>query len=87
MEALTRQLEAEQKMTSKRAHDRAWEMIREKCILLPLQCAFLADKIRLSFEESRYRFGILQKTNMPMAAPNMSKVAMATQVTASDELG
>ena len=39
-------------MTSQRAHDRAWEMIREKYILLPLQCAFLADKIRLSFEES-----------------------------------
>jgi hypothetical protein len=52
MEALTRQLEAEQKMTSQQAHNRAWEMIREKYILLPLQCAFLADKIRLSFGES-----------------------------------
>ncbi len=35
METLTRQLEAEQKMTSQQAHDRAWEMIREKYILLP----------------------------------------------------
>jgi hypothetical protein len=35
MEALTRQLETEQKMTPQQAHDRAWEMIREKYILLP----------------------------------------------------
>ncbi len=37
METLTRQLEAEQKMTPQQAHDRAWEMIREKYILLPPQ--------------------------------------------------
>ena len=35
MEALTRQLETEQKLTPQQAHDRAWEMIREKYILLP----------------------------------------------------
>ena len=35
MEALTRQLETEQQMTPQQAHDRAWEMIREKYILLP----------------------------------------------------
>ena len=35
MEALTRKLEAEQKLTPQQAHDRAWEMIREKYILLP----------------------------------------------------
>jgi hypothetical protein len=35
MEALTRQLEAEQKLTPQQAHDQAWEMIREKYILLP----------------------------------------------------
>ena len=35
MEALTRQLETEQKMTPQQAHGRAWEMIREKYILLP----------------------------------------------------
>jgi hypothetical protein len=35
METLTRQLETEQKMTPQQAHDRAWEMIREKYILLP----------------------------------------------------
>jgi hypothetical protein len=35
MEALTRQLETEQKMTPQQAHDQAWEMIREKYILLP----------------------------------------------------
>ena len=35
MEALTRKLETEQKMTPQQAHDRAWEMIREKYILLP----------------------------------------------------
>ncbi|MBV9010137.1 MAG: hypothetical protein JO354_13390 [Verrucomicrobia bacterium] len=35
MEALTRQLETEQKLTPQQANDRAWEMIREKYILLP----------------------------------------------------
>ncbi len=35
MEALTRQLETEQKLTPQQAHDQAWEMIREKDILLP----------------------------------------------------
>ena len=35
MEALTRQLEMEQKLTPQQAHDRAWEMIREKYILIP----------------------------------------------------
>jgi hypothetical protein len=35
MEALTRKLETEQKLTPQQAHDRAWEMIREKYILLP----------------------------------------------------
>jgi hypothetical protein len=35
MEALTRKLETEQKVTPQQAHDRAWEMIREKYILLP----------------------------------------------------
>src|SRR6266487_6021770 len=35
MEALTRKLEAEQKLTPQQAHDRVWEMIREKYILLP----------------------------------------------------
>lgn len=34
-EDLTRQLETEQKMTPQQAHDRAWEMIREKHSLLP----------------------------------------------------
>ena len=34
MEALTRTLETEQKLTPQQAHDRAWEMIREKYILL-----------------------------------------------------
>lgn len=35
MEALTRQLETEQKLTPQQAHDQAWETIREKYILLP----------------------------------------------------
>lgn len=35
MEALTRQLETEQKLTPQQAHDQAWELIREKYILLP----------------------------------------------------
>ncbi|MDQ6911279.1 MAG: hypothetical protein M3128_00185 [Verrucomicrobiota bacterium] len=35
MESLTRQLETEQKLTPQQAHDQAWEMIREKYILLP----------------------------------------------------
>ena len=35
MEALIRQLETEQKLTPQQAHDQAWEMIREKYILLP----------------------------------------------------
>ncbi len=35
METLTRQLETEQQMSPQQAHDRAWEMIREKYILLP----------------------------------------------------
>jgi hypothetical protein len=35
MEALTRKLETEQKLTPQQAHDRAWEMIRDKYILLP----------------------------------------------------
>jgi hypothetical protein len=35
MEALTRQLETGQKLTPRQAHDQAWEMIREKYILLP----------------------------------------------------
>ena len=34
METLTRQMETEQKMNPQQAHDRAWEMIREKYILL-----------------------------------------------------
>lgn len=35
MEALTRRLETEQTLTPQQAHDQAWEMIREKYILLP----------------------------------------------------
>jgi hypothetical protein len=35
MEALTRELETQQDLTPQQAHDRAWEMIREKYILLP----------------------------------------------------
>jgi hypothetical protein len=35
MEALTRKLETEQKLTPQQAHDQAWETIREKYILLP----------------------------------------------------
>jgi hypothetical protein len=35
METLTRQLETEQKVTPQQAHDQAWEIIREKYILLP----------------------------------------------------
>ncbi len=35
METLTRQLETEQQMTPQQAHEQAWEMIREKYILLP----------------------------------------------------
>lgn len=35
MEALTHRLETEQKLTPQQAHDQAWEMIREKYILLP----------------------------------------------------
>jgi hypothetical protein len=35
MESLTRKLETEQKLTPQQALDRAWEMIREKYILLP----------------------------------------------------
>lgn len=37
MEALTRKLETEQNLTPQQAHDRAWEMIREKYILLPAE--------------------------------------------------
>lgn len=35
MEMLCRKLETEQKLTPQQAHDQAWEMIREKYILLP----------------------------------------------------
>jgi hypothetical protein len=35
MESLTRQLETEQKLTPQQSHDQAWEMIREKYILVP----------------------------------------------------
>jgi hypothetical protein len=35
MEALTRTLETEQGLTMQQAQDQAWEMIREKYILLP----------------------------------------------------
>ena len=35
MEAPTRKFETEQKLTPQQAHDRAWEMIRGKYILLP----------------------------------------------------
>jgi hypothetical protein len=35
MEILTRKLETEQNLTPQQAHDQAWEMIREKYILLP----------------------------------------------------
>ncbi len=35
METLIRQLETELQLTPQQAHDRAWEMIREKYILLP----------------------------------------------------
>ena len=37
MEALTRKLEREQHLTPQQAHDQAWEMIREKYILLPAE--------------------------------------------------
>ena len=37
METLTRKLETEQKLTAQQAHDQAWEMIREKYILLPAE--------------------------------------------------
>ena len=37
METLTRKLETEQKLTPQQAHDQAWEMIREKYILLPAE--------------------------------------------------
>ena len=37
MEALTRKLETEQKLTPQQAHDQAWETIREKYILLPAE--------------------------------------------------
>jgi len=37
METLTRQLETEQKLTPQQAHDQAWELIREKYILLPAE--------------------------------------------------
>jgi hypothetical protein len=39
MEALTRLLETEQKLTPQQAHEQAWEMIREKYILLPQEDA------------------------------------------------
>ena len=35
METLTRKLETEQKLTPQQAETQAWEMIREKYILLP----------------------------------------------------
>ncbi len=35
METLTRKLETEQGLTMQQAQDQAWEMIREKYILLP----------------------------------------------------
>ena len=37
MEVLTRKLETEQGLTPQQAHDQAWEMIREKYILLPAE--------------------------------------------------
>ena len=37
MEILTRKLETEQTLTPQQAHDQAWEMIREKYILLPAE--------------------------------------------------
>ena len=37
METLTRKLEREQGLTAQQAHDQAWEMIREKYILLPAE--------------------------------------------------
>ena len=37
METLTLKLETEQKLTAQQAHDQAWEMIREKYILLPAE--------------------------------------------------
>ena len=37
METLTRKLETEQSLTPQQAHDQAWEMIREKYILLPAE--------------------------------------------------
>ena len=37
MEVLTRKLETGQKLTPQQAHDQAWEMIREKYILLPAE--------------------------------------------------
>ena len=37
METLTRKLETEQNLTPQQAHDQAWEMIREKYILLPAE--------------------------------------------------
>ena len=37
MDDLTRKLVKEQKLTAQQAHDQAWEMIREKYILLPAE--------------------------------------------------
>jgi hypothetical protein len=37
METLTRKLETERNLTPQQAHNQAWEMIREKYILLPAE--------------------------------------------------
>jgi hypothetical protein len=37
METLTRKLQTEQNLTPQQAQDQAWEMIREKYILLPAE--------------------------------------------------
>ncbi len=37
MEALTRKMETEQKLTPQQAETAAWEMVREKYILLPAE--------------------------------------------------
>ena len=37
METLIRKLETEQSLTPQQAQDQAWEMIREKYILLPAE--------------------------------------------------
>ena len=87
MEALTRQLETEQKLTPQQAHDQAWEMIREKYILLPPEenLELNARNYRIRAEDRLGDGSLKQKCRDNFAAIELVRLLDSQSRAASDE--